>query len=356
MAGPKIPRSLLRGGFLLALLTACGADKFPVSDHCDGKKFFDTPPLDISPWSVLKWQFTRDRHPWPDSVAVSTVRPDTSVASGIRATWVGHATVHVQTPGTNLLTDPVWSRRVGPWSWTGPARYAKPGVEFADLPVIDAVLVSHDHYDHLDLPTLRRLARERAHLGIAPLGTAELLKKAGFEKVVALDWWQSTVLPSGDTVTLVPAVHHGLRWPWDRNTRLWGGYVVSTRAGRIYFAGDTGDGPQFDEIGKRFGSFELAVLPIGAYLPRWFMHPQHIGPDEAIAAARRLNAKTSMAIHWGTFRLADDGYREAPDSLLATLARDPKAPDFRVVEIGGAVAVPGIVLTKAVESDPSATP
>jgi L-ascorbate metabolism protein UlaG (beta-lactamase superfamily) len=337
---------------LLALLTACGAEKFPMSDHCDGKTFYNNPPLKISPWSVLKWQFTRQRNPWPDSVEVKVSHPGLSVASGIKATWVGHATVLVQTPGSNLLTDPVWSRRVGPWSWTGPSRFAKPGVEFDDLPRIDAVLVSHDHYDHLDMPTLERLARERSRLAIAPLGTAELLKKAGFEKVVALDWWESTALPSGDTVTLVPATHHSIRWPWDKNTRLWGGYVVSTRAGRVYFAGDTGDGPHFEEIGKRFGPIELALIPIGSYLPRWFMRHQHIGPDEAVSAAKRLGAKTSMAIHWGVFRLADDGYREAPDTLESLLRKDSLAPDFRVVEVGGAVELPGITWAKTSEFQP----
>ncbi len=319
---------------LLALLTAYGSEKTTGSDHSDGKTFFNRPPVQVSLWQVLKWQFSRDRHPWPDSIPVKPTSPDLSVASGIRATWVGHATVLVQTPGSNLLTDPVWSRRIGPWSGTGPARFARPGVEFTDLPRIDAVLVSHDHYDHLDLPTLKRLAKERTDLAIAPLGTAELLKKAGFAKVVALDWWESTILPNGDTVTLVPAVHHGLRWPWDRNTRLWGGFVISSKAGRIYFAGDTGEGAHFDEIGLRFGPFELALLPIGAYLPRWFMHSQHIGPQEAISAAKRLGAKTSLAIHWGTFRLADDGVREAPDTLKSLLANDPLAPDFRVIEIG----------------------
>lgn len=322
-----------------ALLSACGADRHPVTDHCDGKRFFDTPPLEVSVWKVLKWQFTRHRHPWPDSVPVQTRRPDPAVAAGIRATWVGHATVLVQAPGLNLLTDPVWSRRIGPTSWLGYARFARPGIEFEDLPPLDAVLVSHDHYDHLDRPTLERLARGKAKLAIAPLGTAALVAKAGFERVVALDWWQSAVLPTGDTVTLVPAYHHGARWPWDKNKRLWGGFVVATRAGRVYFAGDTGDGPQFDAIGERFGPIELALLPIGAFLPRWFMAPQHIGPEEALSAARRLRAKTSLAIHWGTFRLADDGVREAPDSLLALRARDSAAPDFRVLEIGRSIDI-----------------
>lgn len=325
---------------LIALLTAYGADKSPQTDHGDGKTFHNDPPVQVSPWDVLKWQFTRESHPWPEKIHVAPSHPDLSVVSGIRATWVGHATVLVQSPGLNLLTDPVWSKRVGPWSWVGSARRAQPAVAFEDLPRIDAVLVSHDHYDHLDMPTLERLAKERSPLAIAPLGTADLVKKAGFEKVVALDWWQSAPLPSGDTVTLVPAVHHGIRWPWDRNTRLWGGFVITTKSGSIYFAGDTGDGPHFDEIGKRFGPIDLALLPIGAFLPRWFMHRQHIGPAEAALAAKRLGAKTSMAIHWGTFRLADDGYREAVDSLHAVLARDPSSPDFRVIELGQRVDLP----------------
>lgn len=334
--------ALMRSLPLIALLTACGSEKSTISDHQDGNRFFNIPPLNVSPWSVLKWSFTRKKHPWPDSVPVQPVVPPLSVVSGVRATWVGHATVLVQTPGNNILMDPVWSDRIGPWSWVGSKRFARPAVKFEDLPRIDAVLVSHDHYDHCDMPTLERLAKERSRLAIAPLGTADLLKKAGFEKVVALDWWESTQLPSGDTVTLVPAYHHGLRWPWDRNTRLWGGFVVKTPAGVVYFAGDTGDGPHFDQIGARIGPIDLALIPIGAYLPRWFMHPQHIDPAEAISAAKRVGAKVSIAIHWGTFRLADDGFREGLDTLKVLLANDSAAPDFRVVDMGGSVELPQV--------------
>lgn len=322
---------------LVGLLTTIGSETPSASLHSDGKRFFNTPPLDVKVSSVLKWTFTRESRPWPKSVVVEKTVPDLSVANGLRATWVGHATVLVQAPGLNLLTDPVWSKRVGPWSWVGSKRLSAPAVEFEDLPRIDAVLVSHDHYDHCDMPTLERLAKERSRLGIAPLGTANLLEKAGFEKVVALDWWESATLPSGDTVTLVPAYHHGLRWPWDRNTRLWGGFVIKTRDGSVYFAGDTGDQLDFDEIARRSGPIDLALMPVGAYLPRWFMRPQHIGPSEALSAVKRLGARTTMAIHWGTFRLADDGYREGPDSLLSLLKQDASAPDFRVVEPGGQV-------------------
>jgi len=322
---------------IAAFLAACAPSSFPVTDHCDGRRFRSAPPVETPIGRVLKWQATRKPAPWPDSLPVAESVPPRTVDSGISATWVGHATVLVQAPGLNLLTDPVWSPRVGPWSFAGPRRRAKPGVRFEDLPRIDAVLVSHDHYDHLDQPTLERLARQGDPVGIAGLGTAELLREAGFRKVVALDWWQSTVLPSGDTVTFVPARHWGMRWPWDRGTRLWGGFVVATRAGRVYYAGDTGDGPHFAEIGRREGPMDLALLPIGAHLPRWFMGPQHIGPEEALAAAKALGARTSLAIHWGTFALADDGPSEAPDTLRALLGRDSAAPDFRVLPVGGSL-------------------
>ncbi|MEN9355227.1 MAG: hypothetical protein RL318_2552 [Fibrobacterota bacterium] len=325
---------------MLPMLLASCAAKFPVSDHSDGHEFFNEIPIDNGFGAVLKWQLTREPAPWPDSIPVTATRPEASVDSGMRATWVGHATVLMQTPGLNLLTDPVWSPRVGPWSWVGSARKAAPGVREEDLPRLDAVLLSHDHYDHADMPTLRRLARRPGIVGIAPLGTADLLREAGFAQVVALDWWEKAMLPTGDTVTLVPARHWGMRWPWNRNERLWGGFAVGSKAGRFYYAGDSGDGPHFAEIGRRLGPFELALIPIGAFLPRDFMAPQHIGPREAVAAARAVKARTSLGVHWGTFALADDGPSEPQDSLRAVLSTDTTAPDFRAVAIGQSVSVP----------------
>lgn len=331
-------KTLAIASFLI--LGACAPARFPVSDHSDGREFFNTPRVDKSFWTFLKWRFTREPQPWPDSIPVQVTKPDTTVDSGFLATWVGHATVLVQTPGSRILTDPVWSDRVGPWSWVGPERKAAPGVRFEDLPHIDAVLVSHDHYDHLDEPTLRRLAREQDPVAVSGLGTADLVKDAGFSKVVALDWWESTILPSGDTVTFVPATHWSSRWPWDRNKRLWGGFVVGTKSGRFYYSGDTGEGPHFAEIAKRFGPFPLALIPVGAFQPRWFMSEQHIGPHEALAAARTVGARTTLGVHWGTFALADDGPSESADSLRAILARDSVATDFRVVPVGTSFQVP----------------
>lgn len=325
----------------MSLSASCSRPPWPLSDHFDGRTFHSTPRVQPPPWDVLKWRLQGGRAAWPKVLDVQRVAPSAEVVRGMDATWIGHATVLVQTPGFHFLTDPHWGDRAGPFSWAGPRRKAAPAVEFDSLPRIDAVLVSHDHYDHLDMPTLRRLARRGGAVGVAGLGTAGLLRKAGFDRVVELDWWQTEILPTGDTVTLVPARHWGMRWPWDRGTRLWGGFVVGTRAGRIYYAGDTGEGPHFKEIGTRFPGIDLALIPIGAHLPRWFMAPQHIGPEEALGAARDLGARTSLAIHWGTFHLANDGPTQAADTLAALLAADATAPEFRILPIGSRLQVSG---------------
>ncbi len=224
----------------------------------------------------------------------------------LRVTFVNHATVLLQIAGVNVLTDPIWSRRASPLPFAGPRRRRPPGIRFVDLPPIDLVLISHNHYDHLDLPTLQALARSHAPRFITTLGNAALLQREGIEPVTEMDWWQEQPLPGGLRLTCVPAQHFSARGLCDRCRTLWCGFVLHGRGGPIYFAGDTGWGSHFSEIARRFGPPRLALLPIGSHLPRWFMRPVHLSPAEAVRAHQVLGAQASMAIHFGTFPMADD--------------------------------------------------
>jgi L-ascorbate metabolism protein UlaG (beta-lactamase superfamily) len=254
---------------------------------------------------------------------------------GLRTTLVNHSTVLLQQRGSNILTDPVWSARVSPLSWIGPPRRRDPGVSWENLPRIDAVLISHNHYDHLDLPTLRRLAARGDSTFIVPSGGAKLLRAEKIGPVHELDWGESLTL-SGFTIHCVPALHFSSRGLFDRNRTLWCGYVIESQERLVYFAGDTAFGSHFAQIRERFGPPRLALLPIGAYEPRWFMSPVHMGPDEAVRAHRILGAETSIAIHHGTFQLADEGL-DTPEKQLIACAQ----PDsFLVLKNGQFAEIP----------------
>jgi L-ascorbate metabolism protein UlaG (beta-lactamase superfamily) len=241
--------------------------------------------------------------------------PPQAVETGVRFTLVNHSTILVQLPGCNILTDPVWSERASPFSWAGPRRHRKPGIAFDDLPPIDAVLISHNHYDHLDLPTVRRLARAGPAF-VVPNGVGRLLHVESIEPVVELDWGESAPLP-GAMVHAVPALHFSSRGVLDRNRTLWCGYVIQTAERVIYFAADTGFGWHFAWVRDRFGPPDAALLPIGAYEPRWFMSPVHMAPDEALRAHEILQSRLSIAIHHGTFQLADESIDDPGKQLLA---------------------------------------
>ncbi len=259
----------------------------------------------------------------------------------LRVTFVNHATLLVQAGDVNILTDPVWSERVSPVPWIGPRRRRPAGIRWRDLPQIDLVLVSHDHYDHLDLPTLRALERRDRPDFFCGLKVGELLRRQGFSQVLELDWWQSVPARPGLSVTSVPAEHFSGRGPILRNRTLWTGFVLSGSAGGVYFAGDTGWGPHFAEIGRRAGPIRLALLPIGASRPEWFMGPVHLSPSQALDAHRDLDAGTSVGMHYGTFRLADDGQDEPAaeiERLLASAA--PAPPRFWLLEHGEGRDVP----------------
>ena len=296
----------------------------PRSDHFDGEVFHNQETREHEGFvSVIKWQLSREPGPWREwTDAPPGPRPPERVGRGdLRVTFINHATTLIQMDGLNILTDPVWSNVVGPAFELGPRRVRPPGIRYEDLPPIDVVLVSHNHYDHMDVPTLRRLAVDHKPRFFAGLGSRALLYGEGVDGASDLDWWQVSDLAPEVRLTGVPATHFSNRGLCDRDNTLWMGFVVSGPAGIVYFAGDTGYGKHFQQIRERFGKIRLAVLPIGAYLPRWFMSTVHIDPAEAVEAHRTLGAATSLGMHFGTFRLADEGQDDPPADLAKALEK-----------------------------------
>jgi L-ascorbate metabolism protein UlaG (beta-lactamase superfamily) len=302
---------------------------YPVSDHFDGERFWN---LDRSKTikkgfrDVLKWKLSpRPLGAWPTRIENKFIPelPRSLDAGQVAVTGINHATDLIQFQGLNLLTDPVFSERVSPVSWIGPRRVRPPGVAFDALPRIDVVLISHNHYDHMDLPTLVRLYRRDRPRFIVPLGNARIL--SGIAGVVELDWWQDLSVDDA-TITLVPVQHWSGRSLFDRRRALWGGFHIRRGAATAFFAGDTGYGDHFAMIRERLGSPGLSILPIGAYEPRWFMKDQHINPDEAVRAHLDLGSRVSVGMHFGTFRLTDEGIDD-PVVALEESRRSRSVPD-----------------------------
>ncbi|RAW03260.1 MBL fold metallo-hydrolase [Pseudochryseolinea flava] len=292
----------------------------PVSDHFDGKKFNN--PGNIQPRGlkgVIQWMRHRERGLWIKTSDAKQHKPAEKFTSGTRVTFINHSSFLIQTSGVNILTDPVFSERVSPFSFAGPKRMRPTGIAFADLPKIDLVLLSHNHYDHLDKSTVVALKKNYDPLFIVPLGVGPYLTQIGISKWQTLDWWQSTAA-ADISITAVPAQHFSGRGFLDRDKTLWCGYVFKSRSHTFYFAGDTGYNPvTFSEIGARIQSIDIAIIPIGAYKPQWFMSPVHCSPEEAVKIHRDVKASHSIASHFGTFPLGDEGQQDAQEDLQVAL-------------------------------------
>jgi L-ascorbate metabolism protein UlaG (beta-lactamase superfamily) len=296
---------------------------FPVSDHCDGRRFFN--PAGASqgqPFTALpRWWWQRlvlGEGSWWPKVVEPPLRPQlpAEVETGrVAATFIGHATWLLQFRGLTVLTDPFFSDRASPWQFAGPKRARPPALQLDELPAIDFVLLSHCHYDHLDLPALRWLARERRPLLVTTLGNRAWLAARGVGSAVELDWWQAHAAGAA-RFTCVPALHFAARWPWDRNHTLWGGFVLTHGRRSVYFCGDSAYGAHFRAIREKLSAPDLALLPIGAYEPRWFMRAVHMNPAEAVQAHRDLGTRRSLGMHHGTIQLTN----EAIDAPLHDLA------------------------------------
>jgi L-ascorbate metabolism protein UlaG (beta-lactamase superfamily) len=338
-----------------------------VSDHYDGERFFNPgfPPYGAGgPQRFLGRMLQGgQRATWPERVAVTHGYPPAEATlcpplkgavvenwrrcvdrvdpNGMWVTWIGHSTALIQAGGLNILTDPIWSERASPVSFVGPKRVREPGIRFDDLPKIDVILISHNHYDHMDLPTLKRLWERDRPLIVTSLGNDTILKKERVE-ARALDWNGRVRTALGAEVVVAPNHHWGSRWGTDRNRALWSAFSIRTPAGNIFYAGDTGwgDGAWVREAAAG-GPYRLAIIPIGAYEPRDFMKTNHINPEEAVRIHEALNPSMSLGVHWGTFQLTFEGINDPPQRLRElTRARAIPPGRFVTTEVGRPIRVP----------------
>jgi L-ascorbate metabolism protein UlaG (beta-lactamase superfamily) len=309
----------------------------PVSDHFDGERFFDTHSSPLKKTTDLLRFFSGRGEAWPEwAPSPHSDRPPARVeGKKIRVSYVGHVSVLIQTAGLNILCDPVWSERASPFTFVGPKRVNDPGIPFEALPPIDLVLVSHGHYDHLDVATLSRLAAAHRPRVITPLGNDTIMH--AYDPAIraeAYDWEQRVDLGRGFAVTPVGTRHWSARNLWDRNKALWASFVIETPNGKIYFVGDSGygEGHYFKTARERHGPFRLTMLPIGAYEPRWFMGDQHMNPEDAVRALADCGAEFALAQHHGTFKLTYEAIDAPREALAAALKAANISPErFRAL-------------------------
>jgi L-ascorbate metabolism protein UlaG (beta-lactamase superfamily) len=328
------------------------------SDHFDvaTQRFFNPwKDTDKTFGDVVRWWWSGNRRPWPSSVRNTPYPPPPERVDPDRVavTFVGHATVLIRTPSAVILTDPHFSSHAGAYGRLGAPRVRQPGLTVEQMPPVDIVFVSHTHFDHLDLPSIGLLARRCRPTFVTGLGVGPLLRRAGATTVTEIDWW-SNVTAGGLSLTLTPAQHWSNRSPFDRRKTLWGGcYVQDLQGASVYFAGDSGYATCFAEVRKRLGPPDVALLPIGAYEPRWIMEDNHMNPAEAVRAHGDLGAGCSIAIHHQCFRLSDEGFDEPVRDLEAARQAAGITPDeFRVVDVGETVVLSVRAGRPAVERTP----
>ncbi|MCG8669509.1 MAG: MBL fold metallo-hydrolase [Pseudomonadales bacterium] len=306
----------------------------PKSDHFNGRVFVNTIPSDKTPWDIFKLGFFSlfEQAPWPEWIesTQSPVPHERVYGDKVSVTFINHSTVLVQLDGVNILADPVFSDRVSPFNFAGPKRVRKPGVALEDLPPIDLIIISHNHYDHLDIQTLKNIVarqpQDQAPLIVAGLGNGGYFELEKMPNYKDLDWNQSVTL-KGIEVIFTEARHRSGRGISDQMRTLWGSFLLKTSHGEIYFAGDTGYGPHFKDLSKQFGDIELAFLPIGAYQPRWFMEAVHLNPKQAVLAHQDIASQQTIGIHYGTFQLTYESIDQPKIDLSAALEAhsvDPK--------------------------------
>ena len=313
-----VAASFIIVGMLISAPTHSG----PVTDHFDGKKFINPGNAQAKGLTdVFKWMIQRKQGPWMEKKeSAYGAKPESIITHGVKITFVNHSTFLIQIDGKNILTDPVWSERTSPFDFVGPKRMRQPGIRFEDLPKIDYIILSHNHYDHLDINTIKKIYKAHQPKIITPLGVKLFLDNNEITTATDLDWWQEVSLSDSLSIQSVPAQHFSGRGISDRDATLWCGYIIKNHQGNIYFAGDTGYNEfTFKEIGKRCAPISVALIPIGAFKPAWFMSPIHCSPAQAVQIHFDVNASQSIATHFGTFPLADDGEDEPTTELAEAL-------------------------------------
>lgn len=293
----------------------------PVTDHFNGKYFRNLGGVKVNGFdNVFKLIRTRKPTKWiiPEDIVKEYPILDQCIDNDFRVTYINHATILIQCHGINLITDPVYAKAAGVFGWVGPWRKLQPGISFDNLPKIDFVFISHNHYDHLDIGTIKKVIKKDNPKFITPLGNDLLLSKYGAE-CVNFDWWEEVQITDEISMVCTPGQHYSSRGLADRNGSLWGGFVLKTPLGSMFWAGDGGYAPFFKEIGERFGPFRFSCIPIGAYKPNWFMKPIHITPTEAVQVHLDVKSQESLAYHWATFNLSDEGWDEPKHDLEKVL-------------------------------------